>query len=286
MMEWPLVVFTVAIQLSCGLAMAAAFADFRASRPVMMRPAGMAVFPVSALGLLTSLLHLGRPLSAFKAIRNLAGSRLSLEVVLTILFVGVALIYSNAWRKDIRQGRAALGIAAGILGLGSVISSSLIYMLPSRPVWNSGWVPVSFLGTVLLLGGFGSAAFVVSKDDRRLPRALLTGAILGSIIAMVSAVWMLASLSRAPENAFVSVRLQQAMQLFGRPIYWVPLQAHLLLTVILPVALVFRLWPGCEFCEHDGRRSLMIRLGFIAIAVGVLIGRAGLYSLGLFTQPF
>lgn len=144
MTEWSLVLFSVAIQLSCGLAMAAAFADSKGERAAAMRPVGMGIFPLAAAGLLVSLFHLGRPFSGFKALRNLGRSPLSLEVLITLLFAVSALAYSHFWRKNIKPGRAALGLVTSILGLAAIVSSSAIYLLPSRPGVEFGMAAAFF----------------------------------------------------------------------------------------------------------------------------------------------
>ena len=85
MKEWPLILFTLATQLACGLTLAATVFETKA-RPadaVLMRPLAMAIFPVVAMGILLSMAHLGRPLMAWRAAVNLGQSRLSLEVILT-----------------------------------------------------------------------------------------------------------------------------------------------------------------------------------------------------------
>ena len=60
MTEWSLVLFSVAIQLSCGLAMAAAFADSKGERAAAMRPVGMGIFPRPWPGPLCVAVHLWR----------------------------------------------------------------------------------------------------------------------------------------------------------------------------------------------------------------------------------
>lgn len=286
MTEWPLVLFTVAIQLSCGLAMAATFADFKARQPAAMRPVGLAIFPLAAVGLLASLFHLGRPLSGFKALRNLGRSPLSLEVLMTLLFAVAALAYSQFWRNDRKPGRSALGLVTSILGLAAVVSSSAIYLVPSRPVWNSGWLPACFLGTTLLLGGFASAMLINLKDEARLLRTLLVAGSAGSLVVLFSAMWMLASLSRWSSNAFVSARLQNALHLLGSSWYPESFGLHLLLTGVVPIAFAYRSWPGTNDAAQFGRTPFAFRLEFIAVITGVLIGRTVMYSLGLSMPPF
>ncbi len=277
MNEWPLAVFTVAVQLSCGLALGAAFADARGRRMGIMRLAGIAVFPVAVFGLLASSFHLGRPVLALNALRNLGSSRLSAEVLLTLLFTATALAYSNTWRKDRTHHSAALGWVTGAIGLAAVVSSSWIYMLPSRPVWNSGWLPASFVGSTLLLGGL-ACALLAGGGDRRLLRSFIVAAIAGSIITLAAAMWMLLALGRPAADQYTSVALQSALGRLASPWYWGRLQLSLVLTAIVPIAVAVRLWQERE--QSAGSRRFASALAFTAVIAGVLIGRMLVYSLG------
>ena len=184
MKEWPLVLFTLATQLSCGLALAATVFDarLRAADAGPMRPLAVAIFPVAALGMLLSTAHLGRPLMAWRAAANLGQSRLSLEVIATLLFAILALAYSGLWWLGRTEARLALGIATGAAGIAAVAASAAIYTVPAQPAWNSGWVPASFFGTAFLLGGL-APALLISWRDRAVPLRLFLGAALaGSLL--------------------------------------------------------------------------------------------------------
>jgi anaerobic dimethyl sulfoxide reductase subunit C (anchor subunit) len=186
MREWPLIVFTIAIQSACGLALAATLFDVKARHdPALMRPLALAIFPLAALGALASVAHLGRPLAAWRSVLNLGRSPLSLEVALTALFVALALAYSGFWWIGRSDGRLALGIAASLAGLAAVISSALVYTVPAQPAWNSGWVPASFVGTALVLGGLAPAVFAA-------PAAPGLLRIAGSALLIIAAVWIFA----------------------------------------------------------------------------------------------
>jgi anaerobic dimethyl sulfoxide reductase subunit C (anchor subunit) len=281
MSEWSLVIFTVAIQLSFGLALTTTWFDgkVRPSHGAVMRPVGVAIFPLAALGLMASLLHLGHPLSAWKSFLNLGSSRLSLEVLLTGLFALAAAVHSYSWWKEKSKHRFLMGVTVSTLGLAAVVSSATIYLVPTQPAWNSGWVPLSFLGTALLLGGFASVTLVDLKGPSGLVRAFLTTGIVGSVALFISAVWMLTSLSQVPNDDFASARLHSALQflLTSPNPFW--FGAYLLLTGILPTGFTFWLWPGSNDSAEFSRTSFLPRVVFIAVAFGAIIGRTLMYLL-------
>jgi anaerobic dimethyl sulfoxide reductase subunit C (anchor subunit) len=288
MNEWALVIFTLAIELSCGMALTATFFDAKArqSDGAVMRPVGLTIFPLAAFGLMTSLFHLGHPLSAWKTLLNLGSSRLSLEVLLTVLFALAALVYSYSWWKDNKKYRLHFGVATSVLGLAAVVSSATIYLVPTQPAWNSGWVPVSFLGTALLLGGFASLSLVNLKDHPSQARAFLATGIAGSLALVFSTIWMLASLSRVPNNDFDYARLQGALHLLLTSQYSVGLGAYLILTGILPTSFAFRLWPGRKGSDEVSRMPFVPPVVVIAVAFGAIIGRTLMYLLGTSLPPF
>jgi len=274
MSEWPLIVFTVAIQLAGGLALAATCFDWAAaSSDMVMRPLGLAVFPLAALGLLVSLFHLGRPLAAWKSLLNLSSSRLSLEILLTLLFVGAALLYSHAWWAERADHRFALGVVTSVVALSAVVSSSSIYLIPTQPAWNSSWVPVSFIGTTLLLGGCAAAVVANLQGTRQFLGFSLGGAVVGSLMLIGAAIWMLSSWSRGAPDEFTAAQLQGALQLVTQqhPIW---LGLHLVLAGVLPIVFAVLVWFGRSQVVAPSWMRILL---FLAISSGAVIGRKLMY---------
>ncbi|MBP1595962.1 MAG: reductase anchor subunit [Acidobacteria bacterium] len=283
MSEWPLAVFTLAIQLSCGLALAATLSDWSGGHSdVGMRPLGIAIFPLAAVGMLASLLHLGRPLSAWKSLYNLGTSRLSLEVLLTLLFVLAALMYSHSWWAHRPDHRVATGVATSLLALAAVASSTTVYLIPTQPAWNAGWVPASFFGTALLLGGTASAAFVGLRGPRDLLGCFLAGTVAGGLMLLASTVWMLAALSRVPLDDFAAARMQEALHLLTSQ-HAVALGLHLLLATVIPIAFAALIWSGRS---APGPPPWLRLLVFLAISLGAFIGRNLMYFVVTLPRQF
>ncbi len=186
--EWPLVVFTVLVQLAFGISVVSALLDgFGAPLEIVNgRPLGVAVFPTVAVGLSLSLLHLGRPLDAWKSLLNLRRSRLSAEVLLTFVFAVLAYWDSWLWFSGVTQLRTAAGTATAAAGLAAVISSASVYMVAAQPFWNLPWVPASFLGTSLLLGGAAASIFLRPSAANSTNTAVLALTIAGSLVLALS----------------------------------------------------------------------------------------------------
>lgn len=119
MHELPLLIFTLCLQGSVGvtlwLALGCQYAvEGRVPARVAL-PAMAGAFVLACVGLLTSALHMGYPLNALNALRHVASSWLSREIVfaslyLAVLGLGVVLLFfrsqagSRCWRWRQRSG--------------------------------------------------------------------------------------------------------------------------------------------------------------------------------------
>ena len=130
--HWPLVWLTLLTQAAVGASLTA---GDRAGR---LLAAGLA-----AVALAASLLHLGRPLHAWKALRNLRRSWLSREVALFGVYGALAAL-AVVWP-------AAAPVAA-LVGAAGVYASGRLYMVPGRPAWDTPLTLARFAATGLALG--------------------------------------------------------------------------------------------------------------------------------------
>jgi anaerobic dimethyl sulfoxide reductase subunit C (anchor subunit) len=159
--EWALVTYTILSQMAIGSFLVLGAIHFWAQRRAgeaeadrLSDRALLAIGPVLVLGVLASLLHLGNPMNAYRAITNFGSSWLSREIFFTMAFTGVGFVFAiMQWRKIATPTiRVAVAVAAAIIGVASVYSMSHIYMLPNQPSWNTAATPLSFFATTLLLG--------------------------------------------------------------------------------------------------------------------------------------
>jgi DMSO reductase anchor subunit len=277
MTEWSLAAFTLLLQLACGSAIASALADWMLPQPDagLMRPIGISIFPLAAAALAASAFHLGRPLSAWRAFSNLGGSRLSLEVLLCALFVLAACAGSWMWWAGRCEGRLLIGAAAGALGTAAVISSTLVYRIPAQPAWQSGWIPVSFLGSMLLFCGMAPVLLTGWRGEGTLRRIYLGAVCAGGLALLAAAAWMMFRLSQPPADEFAVLRMRDGFDLILRR-NGVWLGAHLVLAGVLPMLVASRLWLG-RGAGMPGQRAS--RLIFLAALAGVAIGRALMFAL-------
>jgi Fe-S-cluster-containing dehydrogenase component/DMSO reductase anchor subunit len=140
------------------------------------------------LGMAASILHLGRPLYAFRAVLGLRTSWLSREIVAFGAFAILAFAYTaaawsggGAW-PAVQDG---LGLSAAAAGLIAVFCSVMVYADTGRLFWSFHLTGSKFLLTGLLLG---------------LPVVLL--------ISLAAAAWS------------TTLTAREVMELYGRILCW------------------------------------------------------------------
>jgi len=179
--HWPLVVMLVLTQASAGGFAIDAAARWRG----LDVPPGLALLSL-ALGLVgvnASLLHLGRPLYAYRALIGLRHSWLSREVAAFGAFAALsstaaaAVLFRPEFARWLSAGAAASGAAA-------VACSVMVYHVVRRPFWHASTTGPKFAGTAAVLG---LAATLVATGGAR-PVALGLAAAAVIKIALEAAV--------------------------------------------------------------------------------------------------
>lgn len=170
----PLVFMLVLTQASVGAlvtdqlwVLVAPLLGFELIAPVRMAQA-IAALLLGGAGLAASVLHLGRPLYAFRAIIGLRRSWLSREILAFTIFALAASAYAVvaglSWMGTPGLGRAVslLGITAAISGVLAVLCSVMIYVDTRRAYWSGPGTVFRFLATVLVLGAPASLLISLS----------------------------------------------------------------------------------------------------------------------------
>lgn len=160
--HWPLVVMLVLTQLSVGAFIVGLATEHWLSPELFatLRPLHAAAalgFGLLALG--ASLLHLGRPQYAYRAVLGLRHSWLSREIVAFGAFAALATLYSVAVfvMRPVAVGGVATGISwlgwsVGAVGGIAVFCSAMIYVFTQRECWSFARVGVRFVLTCAVLG--------------------------------------------------------------------------------------------------------------------------------------
>jgi len=161
--EWSLVFFTTISQLATGIMIAILPFVFSGNQKAYAKLNQSALYFSTALmlmALVLSFLHLNNPLHSIYALSNLGTSWLSMEIFFVSLFLfGLVFISILPLVKTPKPKHYRIFIiGTTVVGIIMVYSMSMLYMIPTVPIWNSICTPISFFATALLLG----SAFVFS----------------------------------------------------------------------------------------------------------------------------
>ena len=151
--HWSLVWMTSLIQLSAGTLVAALLSHH--DGPIALT----LILALTAFTLNISVLHLGRPAYAWRALKMWRRSWLSREVLLfglffTTLFALTAVSWLNALHLGMKIAPVllALKVLSPALGIAGILASAYIYLVPARPAWNTPHTPIDFIFSAAVLG--------------------------------------------------------------------------------------------------------------------------------------
>jgi formate dehydrogenase iron-sulfur subunit len=177
--HWPLIAMLLFTQLSTGLhgVLAAALMSLGAASSAGGKALSLAAFLALNLGLAVSVLHLGRPLGAWRAFLGLRTSWMSREILAFTVFAGAsaACLVTTWWPQlvaiapiltsltlalDLAALAPVASAAALLTGLAGVFCSAMIYIDTRRTLWCAEVTHPRFFGTVLLLGTTSAACLL------------------------------------------------------------------------------------------------------------------------------
>lgn len=147
--EWPLAVFTVALQFACASAAAAAVLEWRGNRMLAGDLASI-VLEAAVVAISVSLLHLGRPHRAWQALTNLRHSRLSQEIWAVGAFMVCATVYEAVTYRNVTALRLLCSSVTAAAGIIAVVANAGVYNIPTQPHWRKAWAVVSAFAVVLI----------------------------------------------------------------------------------------------------------------------------------------
>jgi DMSO reductase iron-sulfur subunit len=157
--HWPLVVLTLLTQLALGTVAASVALDIIGADATRSAVASLGA---GLLALGASLLHLGRPVHAWRALANLRRSWLSREVALFLAFAAAAAVHAACGL--VGGPTVVTGLIAVAIGGAGVYASGRLYLVPARPVWNSPRTLVAFYATAMALGPLAALVAAGRRD--------------------------------------------------------------------------------------------------------------------------
>ncbi len=158
--EWPLVVFSLAMQLSAGIMVIYdLFILFPMYRSRVVFPSKyhwilLIALGAALVGVIFSFLHLGNPTNATRSLANMGASWLSREISGVLIYSSLLLITTILHFVMPSAGRSlkwTVDITA-VAGVILIFIMSKIYMIPARPAWNTFFTPLGFYMAAIVMG--------------------------------------------------------------------------------------------------------------------------------------
>jgi anaerobic dimethyl sulfoxide reductase subunit C (anchor subunit) len=227
MHELPLLLFTLLVQGSVGMTLFLTLAAWKAKQVAEARrqllPVMLLACITGGLGLMVSTLHLGYPLNAFNALRHVASSWLSREIVFASFYLAVLGLCTLIMLVKKTLLRFLLPVAT-VLGLIDVWCMSAIYAHSTVITWMHFNTWLMFYGSVAILGAVSMAWLPLLKTPGltqarqrllRLAVMLVVGTVAVRLLAQPAYMHYLAN---APLNGVVTLPhqpLEAFIQLSG-----------------------------------------------------------------------
>lgn len=204
----PLVWMLTLTQVAVGLSMADWVGSlfFKEWMSSLKAPLALAAVIIGNIGLISSFLHLGSPLGAWRIFLGLKKSWLSREIVMFSAWMPALITYTGIcvwpslfqWLPDWIPGLSLT--ATVLLGLLSVYCSVMVYVDTQREFWSMGKTVSRFMGTVIF-GGFSGLLIAEMIFCGSTSGVALTGFFIGCAIKVATEVALLIP-ARAAEWSF------------------------------------------------------------------------------------
>ncbi len=171
--EWPLVIFSLAIQLSAGIILIydlfVLFPIYRSRVVVPSKYHWILLIAMTAaiIGIIFSFMHLGNPINSAKSLTNMGTSWLSREIAGVLAFSGLLLITTLMHFMIPSSGKILKLMVdlTAITGVVLIFIMSKIYMIPARPLWNSFFTPLGFYLAAIVLGASLVLLFQINQGS-------------------------------------------------------------------------------------------------------------------------
>ncbi len=168
--EWALPVYTILMQFSTGTLLVLWCLRATGMKGItpdamdrILRKPILVIVSGIVIAIVGSHFHLSKPYFSFLAIMNFGSSWLSREIVFTILLLlsCAFLAYLTWYREGHTRVKTVVGWFAVGCGCAVILCMSMLYLIPTQPIWYTPVTVLVFYSTMLMLGGASAAALLI-----------------------------------------------------------------------------------------------------------------------------
>lgn len=187
--EFALLIFSFCLQAAIGIMLFTALTK-QLHPGKEFKAAALAAAGLSVAGIIASLAHLGRPLSALNSLGNLGSSWLSREVLFAGLFMGITVVYAyiQYFKIQMEGLNRILRWTAVVVGLVTIFFMGKLYSMASVPAWQGINTFVDFYGTCIAVGALLFMVLSLKELENVDQRIYGFGVLLAVILQAASAV--------------------------------------------------------------------------------------------------
>lgn len=181
-----LTVFSVCIQAAIGMMVFVAL-GFLWQKDDTYKTSISVAAGLGVIGMLASMMHLGQPFGAVKALNQFSTSWLSREIWFTSIFVAlvIAAMIFIYMRPESRKTIAGLVYASAAVGLVNIFFMAAIYNKSSIPIWQLSTTFIEFYMAAISLGAI---LFILINKQGRLRQIAIIAMVVAVILQAVSVI--------------------------------------------------------------------------------------------------
>jgi anaerobic dimethyl sulfoxide reductase subunit C (anchor subunit) len=259
-----LILFTLCLQFSVGIALAAGIAGV-VNKESKYTLALIVAAVLAIIGTLASLIHLGKPLSFMNSLSQFGDSWLTKEVWFAGIFTGVIVIAAVVAVLKKRMIAMILALVAAAIGLFEIFAMVSSYSFSSVPAWQSEALYIDFYAVALTAG---IAVYLLLGGQEALKLQKWFGIVIVIVIALQVAfnVYYLTMLG-ASSSAAAAASMGQLAELWP---------ANLIKWLSLIIGAFLIVCPSKESATLIGKIPLIC--GVILLVVGQVLSRCLFYA--------
>lgn len=181
--QWPLVIFTLFVCMSCGTAGITAFLSLQGKNEKLTLPAIVTSLAALALGGIGSFTHLQHWERIFNGFGHIT-SGITQELI-GVVVMGILLVVWLAMARTGKETPKAFAIVVIVAAIAMVCATAHSYMMPARPAWGFGLL-LFYVANGLMLGSVTVWILSLALKDEEASSASATFVFTASIVQLVA----------------------------------------------------------------------------------------------------
>lgn len=180
--QWPLVIFTLFVCLTCGLLASMSILAIKGQGRNLQMPALVTSFASLVIGGIGAFLHLEHWERIFNGFGRIT-SGITQELIGCVA-LGIVIVI---WFAMLRGDKALpkwLAIVTLVVAVGMVFATAHSYLMPARPAWGMALIAF-YLGNACLLGPVALWFISVLKKDEAVEKTAIQLTFFGAIAQLV-----------------------------------------------------------------------------------------------------